>query len=162
MKTGSMHQGMQPENLIDKELRLVLKETGLASEPDTTVPVYTFAMIHAPSGVAMGEINLRAGYTENIELYRGNIGFTVFEEYRGHRRSGRSCRLLKPFIQSLGLGMIWLTCNSDNVASQRNLTYAGARYVDTTYITDDSPYAAYYPPQARTKLRYRWDMGLDL
>ena len=149
----------QAENLIEEELRLILKETGLASEPDTTVPVYKFKMVHTRSGVEMGEINLRAGYTENIELYRGNIGFTVYEGFRGGHLSGRSCLLLKPFIGSLGLETIWLTCNADNVASERNLVYIGAQYVDTTHVRDDSHYAAYYPVHARVKLRYRWDIG---
>ena len=147
------------ENLIDEELRLVLKDTGPASEPDAAVPVYKFKMIHARAGTEMGEINLRAGTTENIELYRGNIGFTVLPAFRGHHLSGRSCLLLKPFIRSLGLETIWLTCNPDNIASERNLVYAVARYVDTRHIADDSPYAACYPVHARTKRRYRWRIG---
>ncbi len=104
---------MHPEHWTDGNLRLVLKEKGLASEPDTIVPVYKFKMIHAHSGREMGEINLRAGYTENIELYRGNIGFSVYEGFRGNHLSGRSCLLLRPFIQSLGLEAVWLTCNAD-------------------------------------------------
>ena len=131
----------------------------MASDPDTTVPVYKFKMVHTRLDVEMGEINLRAGYTENIELYRGNIGFTVYEGFRGDHLSGRSCLLLKPFIQSLELATIWLTCNLDNVASKKNLEHIGARYVDTTRVPDDSPYAAHYPAHARLKLRYRWDIG---
>jgi predicted acetyltransferase len=154
-----LHRHRPAENLIDKDLRLILKESGLASGPDATVPVYKFKMAHIHSGVTMGEINLRAGYTENIELYRGNIGFTVYEGFRGDHLSGRSCLLLKPFIGSLGLETIWLTCNADNVASERNLVYIGAQYVDTTHVRDDSHYAAYYPVHARVKLRYRWDIG---
>lgn len=143
----------------DRDFELVLNEKTMATEPDATVPVYKFKMIHAHSGREMGEINLRAGYTENIELYRGNIGFSVYEGFRGNHLSGRSCLLLRPFIQSLGLEAVWLTCNADNVASERNLVHIGAQYVDTTHVRDDSPYTAYYPVNARVKLRYRWDIG---
>jgi tagatose 1,6-diphosphate aldolase len=146
-------------NLIDEELRLVFVEKHMASEPDTNVPVYRFRMTNELSTVEKGEINLRAGYTANIELYRGNIGFTVFENFRGHYLSGRSCLVLKPFIRSLGFETIWLTCNSDNLASKRNFEYIGALYVDTRSVPDDSPYAAFYPKHAREKLRYRWEIG---
>jgi tagatose 1,6-diphosphate aldolase len=107
----------------------------------------------------MGEINLRAGYTENIELYRGNIGFSVYEGFRGNHLSGRSCLLLRPFIQSLGLEAVWLTCDLNNFASRRNLEYIGARYVDPRHVSDGSPNAAYYPVHARIKLRYWWKVG---
>ena len=150
---------MSTKCFIDGDLRLVLVGQGMASEPDTTVPVYKFKMSNAHSGIETGEINLRAGYTENIELYRGNIGFTVIEPFRGHSLSGRSCLLLKPFIQSLGLEFLWLTCNLDNVASQRNIAYAGAQYIDLMRVPNDSPYAPFYPSHARVKLRYRWDIG---
>ncbi len=150
---------MPPELGSDRDLKLVLIEKATASEPDSTVPVYKFKMIHAVSDREMGEINLRAGFTENIELYRGNIGFSVWEAFRGRRLAGRSCLLLKPFMRSLGLDAVWLTCNADNVASRRNLEYIGARYVDTRHVSDVSPYAAYYPAHARIKLRYRWDIG---
>jgi len=142
----------------DRDLELVLNEKTMATEPDATVPVYKFKMIHAHSGREMGEINLRAGYTENIELYRGNIGFSVYEGFRGNHLSGRSCLLLRPFIQSLGLEAVWLTCDLNNIASRRNLEYAGAQYIDTRRVPDDSPYASFYPVHARVKLRYRWEV----
>jgi tagatose 1,6-diphosphate aldolase len=157
--TETNWQHMPDGNLIDEDLRLVLVKQGMASEPDSTITVYKYKMKNVHSGAEMGEINLRAGYTENIKLYRGNIGFAVFEPFRGHHLSGRSCLLLKPFIRSLGLEIIWLTCNIDNVASQKNLALTGARYLDTIRVPDDSPYAPFYPPYACIKLRYRWDVG---
>ena len=98
--------------LIDNELQLILSEKGMTSAPDSNISVYKFRMININSSQEMGGINLRAGYTENIEQYRGNIGFTVFEPYRGHRFAGRSCLLLKPFLNIL-----------DNYAGLRKIQY---------------------------------------
>lgn len=145
--------------LIDRELRLAFSRKDYATAPDDNIPVYAFKMTNIRSSQEMGVINLRVGNTENIELYRGNIGFTVFESFRGRHYAARSCLLLIPFLRFLDLRSIWLTCNADNIASKRTLEYIGAIYVDTTLITEDSPYMDYYPPNARRKLRYRWNLN---
>jgi len=144
--------------LVDYELQLTFIEKDMTSAPDSDIPVYKFRMIHVATSEWMGEINLRAGFTENIEQYRGNIGFTVFESYRGHYFSARSCLLLKPFINFLGMSKIWLTCNIDNIASKKNIKRIGATYVGTTRVGEDSFYAEFYPSSARVKFRYEWDL----
>jgi predicted acetyltransferase len=142
--------------MVDGDLELVLLEQKPVSDPDSAIPGYSFLMRSPASGAEMGRINLRAGYTENIRLYRGNIGFTVFEAYRGHRYAARSCVLLVPLIKSLDLDPIWLTCNVDNPGSKKIIESIGAGYLDTTVIPDDSPYVRYYPEGARRKLRFIW------
>lgn len=145
--------------LIDKELRLTFSQKDYCSAPDDNIPVYTFKMTDINSSQEMGGINLRVGITENIELYRGNIGFTVFESFRGHHYAGKSCLLLIPFLKTFDFRSIWLRCNTDNIASKKTLEYIGAIYVDTTIIAEDSPYMGFCPPDARRKLRYRWNFN---
>ena len=135
---------------------LVLLVKKPVSAPDSGIPGYAFLMRNTASGAEMGRINLRAGYTENIRLYRGNIGFTVLEAFRGHRYAARSCRLLEPLIKSLNLDPIWLTCNVGNTASRKVIESLGAGYAGTAEIPRDSPYLRYYPEGARRKLRFRW------
>jgi predicted acetyltransferase len=142
--------------MIDGDLELVLVERKPVSDPDSGIPGYSFLMRNPASGAEMGRIKLRAGYTENIRLYRGNIGFTVFEAFRGHRYSARSCGLLAPLIKSLDLDPIWLTCNVDNPGSRKIIESIGAEYVDTTVIPDGSALIRYYPEGARRKLRFIW------
>jgi predicted acetyltransferase len=142
--------------MVDGDLELNLFEQKQVSEPDSDIPGYFFLMRNSKSGSAMGSINLRAGYTDNIRRYRGNIGFTVFESFRGHRYSARSCVLLVPLIKALKLNPIWLTCNADNIPSKKIIESIGAKYIETTMIRQDSPYIQYYPEGARTKLRFSW------
>ncbi|ESQ14152.1 MAG TPA: hypothetical protein DIW77_16875 [Chromatiaceae bacterium] len=142
--------------MTDDDLQLTLIEKGMTSTPDSEVPVYKFRMINTDSGKEMGGINLRAGFTENIQQYRGNIGFTVYELYRGHHFAGRSCLLLRPFLNFLCLKIVWLTGNTGNIASKKTLEQIGSTCVGTTEIGEHSPYVEFYPPKARIKLRYRW------
>jgi tagatose 1,6-diphosphate aldolase len=145
--------------MTDGELQLTLIEKVMTSKPDSEVPVYKFQMINTDSRQEMGEINLRAGFTENIEQYRGNIGFTVHEPYRGQHFAGRSCLLLRLFLNFLGLKVVWLTCNTDNIASKKTLEQIESTFVGTTEIGEHSPYVEFYPPKARIKLRYKWDLN---
>jgi hypothetical protein len=55
--------------LVDDELQLAFIKKDQTSAPDNDIPVYRFQMINVHSLLEMGEINIRAGYTENIEFY---------------------------------------------------------------------------------------------
>lgn len=144
--------------LIDDELELVFSERKRVTAPDNNLFAYHFKMKNKKSGDEMGEINIKAGYNENIINYRGNIGFTVYKNYRGHHYSGRSCILLIPVIKFLKLNPIWITCNIDNHASRKNIEKIGAVYIETTTISETSPYFQYYPVGARKKLKFKWEI----
>ena len=144
--------------LIDNELKLIYIGKDNVSEPDNHLFAYRFIMSNIESQEEMGGINIKAGYTENIINYRGNIGFAVNNNFRGPRYSSRSCILLIPIIKYLGLNPIWITCNIDNYASRKNIEFIKAKYLETVTIPDDSLYATYYPEKARQKLRFRWDI----
>jgi predicted acetyltransferase len=144
--------------LMDNDLILVFFQKANVAPPDTSIFTYRFAMKNKNSGDGMGGINIKAGYTENIINFRGNIGFTVYEEYRGHHYSSRSCMLLIPVIQFLGLDPIYLTCDEHNYASQKNIEMIGATFIEKVTIPEDSPYLPFYPEGSRTKLRYKWEI----
>ncbi len=147
---------IDPPKIVDNELILHLEQTVSADHEGGFLPFYKFKMMHVTDKTAMGEINLRIGYTDNVMFYRGNIGFTVYEAFRGRRYAERSCRLLVPLIRHHGLYPVWLTCNIDNEASRRAIENLGAIYVETRVMPEDFPYAAYYPVNARVKRRYCW------
>ncbi len=141
--------------LIDKDLELYLIETVKADHQLGYLPFYRFNMIHSESKLAMGGINLRIGYTHNVKFFRGNVGFTVFESFRGNNYAARSCKLLFPIATHHKLSPLWLTCNVENEASKKTIESIGAKYIETITMPDDYPYVEHYPPGARTKLRFQ-------
>src|SRR4051812_21109848 len=143
--------------MVDGDLELSLIEQKPVSDPDSNIPGYFFLMKNSESGIEMGGINLRAGYTENIQLFRGNIGFTVLKSFQGHGYSARSCALLLPLIRALNLNPIWLTCNLNNIPSKKVIESIGAEYLETTIVRQDSPYIQFYPEGALNKLRFIWN-----
>jgi predicted acetyltransferase len=142
--------------LVDGDLELVFTGREKATEPDAEIDSYKFAMLNRATGESIGGINLRAGFTENIVKYRGNIGFTVFEGHRGHHYSSRSCLLLKPVFDFLGLEIIYITCDEDNAASKKNIEGTGAKFLGVSAIPGNYEHIRYYPEGSRKKLRYEW------
>ena len=143
----------------DNELSLFFVDKGKASSPDDNITEYRFVMLHHDSGEEAGRINLRAGYTENIEQYRGNIGYVVYEKYRGHHYAARSCKLLVPVLHCLEMESIFITCNVGNIPSMKSIELLGAEFLGESSILGDSPYYSYYPEGSRRKRRYEWKPG---
>jgi hypothetical protein len=74
----------EPPELIDGELKLELIQKVQANHENGFLPVYRFKMVNTINGIEMGGINFRVGYTDNVRFFRGNIGFTVYEDFRGN------------------------------------------------------------------------------
>ncbi|MBO0798563.1 MAG: GNAT family N-acetyltransferase [Blastocatellia bacterium] len=123
----------------------------LEADPEREwLPVYNFNMLC--EGKVAGRINLRIGNPDRIILYRGHIGYAVNPESRGRHFAARSVKLLLPFAADHGLNPIWITCNTDNVASRRTCEIAGAELVE---IIDIPPDEETYKRGIFQKCRYR-------
>ena len=123
------------------------------------LPQYTFWMrLHARPGYptpplrVAGVISLRIGYTPQVELYYGNVGYHVYPPARGNRYAERSCRLLLPLARRHGLRTLWITCNPDNLPSRRTCERLGMELLGIVPIPPDDPL---YARGDREKCRYR-------
>lgn len=87
--------------LIDADLELVFIEIHPTSPPDESINTISFKTELRSNKTQLGELNLRLGYSDNIRLYRGNIGFTIFEPFRGNRYASRGSLLLIPLLLKL-------------------------------------------------------------
>jgi predicted acetyltransferase len=153
---GSRESARTSVDRISADLDGHQHQTTPADHERGFAPAYAFTMMKRGSEVVMGNINLRVGHTQNIELYRGHIGFGVLEPFRGRRLALRSCRLLAGLARHHALLPVWLTCDEGNVPSQKTMEALGAELVEVRHMPPDFPYIAYYGPEARIKRRYRW------
>lgn len=141
---------------VDGNLSLEFHRRDKTTAPDNKIFSYKFKIIDTDTGQEAGNINLKAGYSKNIVNYRGNIGFTIYENFRGNHFASKACRLLIPLFKILDMPKIWVTCNVNNHASQKSIAAFGATYIDTRTIPKESPLISYYAEEARTKLRFLW------
>ena len=135
---------------------LALEQIGFASHPVHKVPTLFFQMVRIDSGQRVGEINLRLGSNPHIERYAGHIGYTVDAEHRGHRYAARATRLLMPLARKHGLNPLWLTCDPENLASQRSCELAGAKLIEIVDVPESCIIHRSGHPR---KCRYRLDLG---
>jgi predicted acetyltransferase len=124
---------LDPGELSDGDVRLVLTMYDPADAELGVVPSYEWQIQRATDGAVMGSICLRVGPREQV-LYMGHIGYGVDERYRGHRYAARATRLLIPVARALGLRELWITTAPDNVASQRTCEIMGAEHVETLAV----------------------------
>ena len=129
---------LDPGELVDGDLQLVLAEKDCIPTRHHGVPFYRFEMRRAGDEVLMGGMALRIGHPETVLRYAGHLGFSVQPEYRGHRYAARSVRLLLPFARRHGLQFVWIGCAHDNAASRRTCELAGATYYETVPVPDDT------------------------
>jgi tagatose 1,6-diphosphate aldolase len=117
---------LDPGELVDDDLELVLEEKLAADSKRGHLPVYKFAMRKVGSEGKVGEIGLKIG---EPPPHLGHISYRVFREHRGHYLAARACRLLVPLALRHGLTLLRITCREENVASRRTAELAGAEFV---------------------------------
>jgi predicted acetyltransferase len=150
-----MFEFHDPGQLIDGDLRLVLREVVPAEESLGYVPAYQFNMLITGNDQAVGGIALRVGKTEYLVKYAGQIGYWVNPAYRGHHYAARSCQLLLSLARHHDLNPLWITCNPDNYASRRTCELAGARLIEIVDLPENTDM---YQEGERQKCRYRIDL----
>jgi tagatose 1,6-diphosphate aldolase len=105
--------------------------------PAHHAPTYQFQMIHNDTHEVLGNLRLSIGSTPHIERYAGHIGYGVLQEHRGHHYAARAVRLLIPLANQFGIDPLWVTCDPENLASQRTLELAGAEFVEIVDVPKD-------------------------
>lgn len=137
------------------ELRLLRR---LPAQPECGhVPVYRFAMFVPDHAHSVGLIEWRLGDQESLQLYGGQVGYGVREEFRGRHLAARSLRLLMPLARQHDFERIWITCKVDNLASRRSCEWAGAVLDEIVDLPSDH---SLYLRGDRQMCRYRLELGV--
>ena len=136
-------------------LTLVLKQKSPADPSKGYVPAYKFEMRLVGAIGKIGNIDLRIGDTKRLRMYGGHLAYGVYPDFRGRHYAARASRLLLPLARRHGMSELWITCNSNNVASRRTCELAGAIFVEIVDLTEDIDI---YQEGERQKCRYRIDL----
>ena len=104
-------------DLKNDEIYLSLTATGEAIPEDTWVPGYTFD-ICLSDGTKVGLCNFKIDNSELTE-YCGNIGYSIFEQYRGNKYSLKASKLLLKLAQKYDLQYVLISCLPDSKVSNK-------------------------------------------
>jgi len=136
------------------EIFLKLEKTTEANPERKWVPAYIFKICRVSDNAEAGECDLRVGHTEGL-YYCGNIGYTVYEEFRGSHYAGKACLLLFNLARLHKMDYLYITCNPDNIGSRKTCEYAGGKL---ECIADLPPDNDMYLDGERQKCIYRFEL----
>ena len=148
-------QFLDPGELIDRDLQLLLKERRPANPSKGYAPVYMFDMVLTGTTTHVGSISFRVGDGDFLVRFAGHFGYEVEPEHRGQRFSVRACQMLFPLARAHGLKHLWLTVTPENAASRRTCEILGATMVEIVDLPADCDM---YARGERQKCRYRIDL----
>ncbi len=110
--------------------------------------IYSIMIDH----LEVGRIVLRSGNDEK-RYYDGHVGYTIYEEYRGHHYAYQACLLLKDIIQT---DHVILTCDPHNIASLKTIEKLGCEYLETRHIP--SQLKKFFTLEEKEKRIYKWHL----
>ena len=113
------------ELLTDGEIDLRLKKKAKAVKIKGYLPAYIYHITMHDDRKPIGKIDIRIGRNANT-YYGGNIGYRVYEEYRGHGYAEKACRIIVQVARAHGLETLLITCNPDNIPSRKTCEKLGA------------------------------------
>lgn len=86
------------------------------------------------SSTLVGECDLRLPQTEEF-YYAGNVGYRIYEPYRGHGYAYEACKLLFSIAKNqYQMQELIITCSPDNIASNKTCQKLGGEFVETTPV----------------------------
>lgn len=122
--------------LCDGELMLSLERTAPADPVRGWVPAYHFH-ICLSDGTKIGSCDLRLGHNRGL-YYGGNVGYTVFPDYRGRHYAEKACRLLFKLAKRHDLGWLIITCQPENIPSRRTCERLGGELLEIAPLPEDN------------------------
>lgn len=122
--------------LKDDEIQLRLQKTVEGNAEKEWLPAYHF-FVCDKFGNEMGVCDLRIGHNTKT-YYGGNIGYRIYERFRGHHYAGKACLLLFELAKKHKMDYLIITCNPDNYASRKTCEYAACDLVEIVELPEDN------------------------
>ena len=127
-----MFRFLDTDSLKDGEIVLRLTSAADAKPEKEYLPAYYFD-ICSPAGERMGTCDLRVGHNRKTYV-GGNIGYQIFEPYRGHHYAAKACALPFQLAKRHGMEYLIITCVPENAASARTCEIAGGKLLETAPV----------------------------
>ena len=124
-------------DLRNDEIFLKLVKAEKSKSKQRWAPCYLFKICLSDGGAEIGLCDFRIGNTEKL-YFGGNIGYRVYEPYRGFHYAAKACLLLFELAKKHKMPYLYITCNPDNFASRRTCEYAGATLESIIDLPEDN------------------------
>lgn len=119
--------------MINKEgldVYLIQKSKTKASSFNDYVENVEYTIMRSRDEANVGRCDIRIG--ENEELYyAGNIGYRIYESYRGNSYAYQACLILFDILKKeYNINELKITCSPNNIASKKTIEKLGAEFIE--------------------------------
>ena len=98
------------------------------------IPVSFFNRSPKSIVYSIGECDLRFGMDEEL-YYAGNIGYRIYDEFRGQHYAYHACQLLLQIAkEEYHFHNVIITCSPDNIASDKTIQSLHAELLQTVNV----------------------------
>ena len=100
------------------------------------IPSVIFGIYEHGTSNKAGEIDLRLGMDDEL-YYAGQVGYRIYENYRGHRYAYYACRMIFQIAHDeYHMDELLITCSPENTPSRLTLEQLGGVFKENTDVPE--------------------------
>ena len=130
--------GLNRFSSIEDWLEELKKRSSEATVPEGLVPSSTYLGVREKANYIVGMIDIRHYLNEYLTQVGGNIGYSVRKTERNKGYAKQMLKLALEKCKELKMKKILITCDEDNIASEKVILSANAKFEDIRNIDGEN------------------------
>ena len=130
--------GLDNFSSIKDWLEELKKRSSEATVPEGLVPSSTYLGVREKDNHIIGMIDIRHYLNEYLTQVGGNIGYSVRKTERNKGYAKQMLKLALEKCKELKIKKVLITCDEDNIASEKVILSANAKFEDIRCIDDEN------------------------
>ena len=126
--------GLDNFSSIKDWLEELKKRSSEDTVPEGLVPSSTYLAVREKDNYIVGMIDIRHYLNEFLKQFGGNIGYSVRKNERNKGYAKQMLKLTLEKCKDLKMKKVLITCDEDNIASEKVILSANAKFEDIRSI----------------------------
>ena len=130
--------GLDRLSSIEDWLEELKKRSSEATVPEGLIPSSTYLGVREKDNYIVGMIDIRHYLNEYLTQVGGNIGYSVRKTERNKGYAKQMLKLALEKCKELKIKKVLITCNEDNIASEKVILSANAKFEDIRNVDGEN------------------------
>ena len=130
--------GLNRFSSIEDWLEELKKRSSEATVPEGLVPSSTYLGVREKDNYIVGMIDIRHYLNDFLKQFGGNIGYSVRKNERNKGYAKQMLKLALEKCKDLKMKKVLITCDEDNIASEKVILSAGAKFEDIRNVDGEN------------------------
>ena len=130
--------GLDNFSSIKDWLEELKKRSSQETVPEGLVPSSTYLGVREKDNYIVGMIDIRHYLNEFLKQFGGNIGYSVRKSERNKGYAKQMLKLALEKCKDLKMKKVLITCDEDNIASEKVILSANAKFEDIRCIDGEN------------------------